>query len=356
MDPRWLPWCWGAGAIGCAAVFFGVQPWQAEWRRGVDLVWKYPASWLLPAGLLALDALPGLRPPPGGLSGQEGKAGGWVAEALLEALHGWTFGAGPALLLALLLAFNLAGMRRGMLKGVESVTGGSGRGFLVLFTAGALALLADLALRGRGVPVVWHGVVTTLAVPLVGGVAAIILAGLLLLAETMVRAPGKMEGVRWLESAAAHGARLWPWGLAHGLGWWFSRWLPLEAMTYLKWGVVVGGLGFCFAPLVFLHVRRTAEAREGWQRAVDFWAVKGWQPLAWVMVAGILFFPWYLAGQGLGRMAAEAPRPLQIGLAAVFALGQIGLTVMALGAWVALRLAGVPPPARPRRSRKATPS
>ena len=355
MDPRWLPWCWVAGAIGCAAVFFGVQPWRAEWRQGRDLVWKYPASWLVPAGLLALDALPGLRRWAGWDSNQE-SAAGWVAATLMDALHGWTFGVGSALLLAVLLAGNVAGMRRGMLKGVESVTGRSGRGMLAVLLTGALAVLADFALQGRGVPVVWHGVVTVLAIPLVGGVAAVVLAGLLLLAETVVRAPGKVAEVRWLESAAAHAARLWPWALTHGLGWWLGRWLPPEATDYLKWAVAVAGLGFAFAPLVFLHVRTAAEGREGLTRAVDFWVIKGWQPLAWMMVAGMIFFLWHLAGQGVQTIATEAPLPLQIGLAGALGLGQIGLTVMALGAWVALRLAGAPPSSRPRRSRKANPS
>ena len=348
MDPQWLPWCWAAGAAGCAGVFFAVQPWRAEFRGGFDLVRKYPAAWAVPAGLLVLEAVAsgwGGRMPH--FSGEPGAR--WTAGAMLQAGQGLAFGPAVALLSGLLLAANVAGLRRGFLKGVESVMGGGGQGLLALLFAGVAALVADTMLAEHGVPMVWHAVVTVVAVPLMGWAPAAVLAGLLLLAETEVRAPKKVGEVRWLESAAAHSARLWPWALAHGLAWWLGRWLPVEAAVVGQWVLAAAGLVLVFAPLVFLHVKQAPGWRSGAGQALGLWRTRGGQPLAWLAVAGLGFFLWFLAGQGLAGLSAGGPDWLRIGLASGHALVQIGLTVVALSAWVNLRLAGEPPPARPRR-------
>ena len=354
MDPRWLPWCWAAGAVGCALVFLVVQPWRQEWAAGARLVRKYPAAWLLPAGLWLIDWIfTGftercwmLEMPQGSLPPLPA-----VALALAETLHGPAFGAGTAWTGALLLAVNAGGMRRGFFKGVESVTGKRGFAVFAVLLVGAAALAADVALGGHGVPAVWHWAVRTLAVPLVGWASATVLAGWLLLAETSVRAPEKVAEVRWLESAAAHSVRLWPWALGHGLIWWLSFGLPGWATEYAGEVLAAAALVLAFAPLVFLHVKRLAEVKAGAGAALRFWRSHGWQPLAWLAVAALPFYAWHLAGQGMAHATADQAAALRIGLATLHGIVHIGLTVMSLGAWVGFRLADAPSSPRPRRLR-----
>jgi hypothetical protein len=355
MDPRWWPWCWAAGAAGCAVVCWLVQPWRQEFHKGWELVRKYPAAWVVPALLAGLDVLAawGTGEPwaPGPAPARPVILA--MAESVREGWHGWTFGPGAGFVVALLLAWNAAGLRRGFLKGVESVTGWPGGWALTFLFIGAAGLLADVLLRGRGLPVAWHVIVSGLSVPLMGWVSAAVWAGLLLLAETLIRAPEKMGGVRWLESAAAHAARLWPWGLAHGLGAWLVRWLPDAVVAGAGLGIALLALGLCFAPLMFLHVKQASQAPDGFRQSLQAWSRQGWQVVVWLGLAGMLFFAWNLTGQA---MTALVSPPWQVGVEAVRSLGQIALTVLALGAWVALRLAGSPPPARSAgRPRKASP-
>lgn len=351
MDPRWLPWCWAAGAVGCAAVFLTVQPWRAEWLGGFRLVRKYPASWALPGLLLGLDAamawLVGQTP----VAAEELPSWAVVGQGIAETLQGLQFGPGAALAGIVLLASNAWGMRRGFLKGVSSVTGRPGFGALSVLLLGAVALGADVALTGYGVPAVWHAVVTALAIPLVGWVAAIVLAGLLLLAETESRAPGKVAEVRWLESAAAHSVRLWPWALGHGLAWWLGRGLPEWAAGYVRGLLALGAVALAFAPLVFLHVKQVAGAREGGRHAMELWRRQGWQPLAWLAVAGLIFYLAWLAGQEIHHALPDPAPALRIGLACLMGLVHVGIPVLGLGAWVEFRLAGGPPPKRQRSPR-----
>ena len=352
MDPRWLPWCWGAGAIACGVLFFAVQPWRAEWRMGWNLMRQYPAAWLAAWGLAAVDALEAWAhgQSTGGIAGT---TNGMVVSAVRQSLQGWTFGAGAGLLGIGLLLFNAGGMRRGMIKGVESVTGKRGRVWLGVLWVGALALAADVLLQGREIPAVWSMVVTFLAVPLTGWVSAAVLGGWLLLAETAGRKPGKVAGVRWMESAAAHAARLWPWIILHGLGWWLCRWLPGPGVHYLGWALVVGAVGLGFAPLVFLHVKQLPEAGLGLGRALQLWRVAGWQLLTWLMGAAILFYGWGSLVVLLSALAVGAPDGVKLLLAGAAGMGQICLTFLSLGAWVAFRTAEAPGPPRGKRSSKA---
>ena len=351
MDPRWLPWCWAAGAAGCAVVFFAVQPWRAEWAAGFRLVRKYPASWALPTTLLGLDALRDWWLGRRAASGEAMPALARVAQGVGESLQGLHFGSGAALLGALLLAVDAWGMRRGFLKGASSVTGKPGYPLLALMFIGAVALAADPGLAGRGVPGVWHAVVTALAIPLVGWVAAALLAGLLLLAETEARAPEKVAEVRWLESAAAHSMRLWPWTIGHGILWWLG-WILPKWMSAYAWEMLGPlALWLAFSPFVFLHVKQFADARQGGWQAMGFWRTQGWQLPAWLAGAGLVFYSWHLLGQGMDRAMAAKPEALRIGLATLHAIGHIGWTVMSLGAWVGFRLVETPSPQRPRRPR-----
>jgi len=353
MDPHWLPWCWGAGAAGCAAIFFAVQPWREEFRQGFALVRKYPAAWAVPVGLAVVDGLAV------GWAGRvpqlpESGAGRWSAMALAQAWQGMSYGPAVALLGVVLVLFNVAGLRQGFLKGVDSVMGRGGRAALALLAAGALALVADAALAGREVAPGWHMAVSILAIPAVGWPAAAVLAGLLLLAETESRAPEKVAEVRWMESAAAHTARLWPWALGHGLGWWLGRWLPGPAEEVAGWVAAAVGGWMAFAPAVFLHVKHGSEWRGGLARALGLWRSCGWQPLAWGAVAGMVFFLWFQAGKGLAGLVADAPDGLRIVLACGHGIVHIGLTVGMLGTWMSFRTAGQPLP-RPQRPRAATP-
>jgi hypothetical protein len=352
MDPRWLPWCWGAGAIGCGVVFFLIQPWRVQWRNGWNLMRRYPKAWLLAAGLAMAD-IPGSwahGSPVGGDTGIEEEI---VAVSVRQALQGWTLGAGAGLVVAGMLLFNVGGIRRGMIKGVESVTGKRGRVWLGVLFAGALALAADLLLQGKDMPALWTMVVTLVAVPLTGWVSAAVLAGWLLLAETDGRMPAKIPGVRWLETSAAHAARLWPWILLHGLGWWLVRWLPHEAVYYSAWALTVGAVGFGFAPLIFLHVKQLPGTMQGIRGALQLWKGSAWQPLVWLMGAGVLFYAWSAVRLVLASAAAGAPDGVKVVLAALGGLGQICLTFLSLGAWVAFRLADVSPSPQRKSSRKA---
>ena len=285
---------------------------------------------------------------------QHGSLPPWpaVAQSLAETLHGLAFGVGAALAGALLLAVDAGGMRRGFFKGVESVTGQRGFAVFSVLLVGATALAADVALRGHGVPAVWHWAVRALAVPLVGWTSATVLAGWLLLAETSVRAPAKVAEVRWLESAAAHSVRLWPWALGHGLIWWLGFGLPGWATEYAGEVLATAALVLAFAPLVFLHVKRLAESKAGAGGALRFWRSHGWQPIAWLAVAALVFYGWHLAGQGMARATAKQAAALRIGLATLHGIVHVGIAMMSLGAWVALRLAGDSPLPRPRRARR----
>ncbi len=355
MDPRCLPWCWSAGAAACAGLFFAVQPWRGEFRSGFALVKKYPAAWALPAALQATDTLASYRlrgslPP---LTADAPLAE--TASALLHAWHGFSFGPAVALLAAALLAANAAGLRQGFFTGAESVTHQAGSRWLILLLLGGAALLADASLAKLGLPPVWHAAATLLAIPLVGWPSAALLAGLLLLAETEHRAPKKVAGVRWLESAAAHSLRLWPWALAHGSVWWLGRWLPPEARTAGLPVLAALGLALAFAPLVFLHLRQSSLWPQGAHQAATLWRTHGWQTLAWLSTAGLGAHLWGLAGQQLARALPTAPPWLQLLLTAAHALVQIGLTVLALSAWVHLRGPSAPPSAPPK-GRRAAPS
>jgi hypothetical protein len=353
MDPRWLPVCWGAGAAACALLFFGVQPWRAEFAKGFCLLWKFPMAWVLPLGLTVLDRLPLLGQTAGGLAPLSFRS---VSQALLGVWHGAGYsGTGAALATAVLVAGNVQGMRRGCIKGVESVLGISGRAGLVVLILGALALVAEAALARQEVPMAWHLAVSALAMPLVGWTSAAVLAGLLLLAETEARAPEKIEGVRWLESSAAHAARLWPWALGHGLWWWLLRWLPEGWRGILSWVIVPPGVLLAFAPLVFLHVKHRREGRAGLSQAMALWRSHGWQVPAWAAVSGLIFTLWILAENQTAALMSSAVPALRFLLATVHTMVHICLTMGTLAAWIHLRTAEEPLPSRPPRSRKATP-
>ncbi len=353
MDPRWLPVCWGAGAAACLLLFFGVQPWRTEFTRGFRLLWKYPMAWVLPAALSVLDRLPWL-----GQTVDQAAPLSFLStgQALLQVWHGTGFpGTGAAALVtAVLLAGNVQGMRRGCLKGVESVLGVPGRASLVVLGLGALALVAEPALARQDVPLHWHLAVTALAMPLVGWTSATVLAGLLLLAETEARAPEKTAGVRWLESSAAHAARLWPWALWHGLLWWLLRWLPEGWRGTLSWMMVPPGVLLAFAPLVFLHVKHLSGGRAGLSHAVALWRSHGWQVPAWAAVSGLIFSLWILAENQAAALTAKAAPALRFLLATVHTMVHICLTMGTLAAWIHLRTPEEPLPSRPPRSRKAT--
>ncbi len=115
----------------------------------------------------------------------------------------------------------------------------------------------------------------------------------------------------------------------------------------------VAGVVFCFAPLVSLHVKQLSGTGVGLRAALRLWRSKGWQAVAWMAVSGILFHLWFLAGKGLETVLEETPDWVWRTGAALHRVGHIGLTVMALGAWVALRLAGADPPAKKRRRKPA---
>ncbi len=350
MDPRWLPWCWAAGAVGCAVVFWAVQPWRGPWAHGWRMVRHYPATWLIPSGLALADAifarLQGViaSPPYHPVSA--------VAQSLAEAWQGIHLGSGAALIGSFMLAVNAWGIRRGFMKGITSVTGETGKRWVAVLLVGAVALGADAGLAGREVPAVWHGAATALAIPLVGWVAATVLAGLLLLGETAGRAPEKMEGVRWLESAAAHSIRLWPWALGHGFLWWLGRVVPAVVGFYGGVLLALVALTLAFAPLIFLHVKNLTGARAGAGEAVRGWRTKAWQPCAWLGAAGILFTGWAVTGEALYQSISGLPAWTRIGLASAHRLVHMSLTVMALVAWVGFRLADAPPTRQPRRSRR----
>lgn len=356
MDPRWLPWCWAVGAAGCAVLFWTVQPWRREWTGGARLVRKFPAAWLLPAVLLGLDAMPWnimLGGPAGLGAWNPGGTSGWTAVgcAVVQSLQGFHFGPCAALVGALLVTVNAWGMRRGFLRGVSSVTGWRGYTVLAGLLTGAAALLAGMLPVGQGLPQVWHMAAAALAIPLVGWVSAVVLAGLLLLAETEHRSPEKVSEVRWLESAAAHSVRLWPWALGHGFVWWLGRELPDRALFYAWPLLTVAALALAFAPLLFLHVKELPAARVGGRDALMLWKMAGWQLPAWLATASLLFYVSHLAGQGLARAVEDQPAVLRIGLASLHGIVHIGVSVMSLGAWVEFRLAGATSVKRPRRPR-----
>jgi len=350
MDPRWLPVCWGAGAAACALLFFGVQPWREPFAKGFCLLWKFPMAWALPLGLTVLDRLPWLGQTAGGPAPWGFRS---VSLALLQVWHGTGFsGTGAALVAAVLVAANVQGMRRGCIKGVESVLGISGRAGLAVLILGAWALVAEAALARQDVPMAWHLAVSALAMPLVGWTSAAVLAGLLLLAETEARAPEKIDGVRWLESSAAHAARLWPWALGHGIWWWLLRWLPEGWWGILSWMIVLPGGLLAFAPLVFLHVKHRREGRAGLGQAMGLWRSHGWQVAAWAAVTGLIFSLWiFVENQSMALTSSAAPA-LRFLLASVYAMVHLCLTVGTLGAWIQLRTACAP---LPPRSGRATP-
>ncbi|RYD29145.1 MAG: hypothetical protein EOP86_22105, partial [Verrucomicrobiaceae bacterium] len=217
MDPRWLPWCWAAAAAGCIALYLLTQPWRREFFAGFSVARRYPGTWLIPAGLLTADALAaawrkGQLPDWNPVSAELG-----VAESLLGAVHGFALGDGAALVAGVALALNAGGLRTGLRKGLESVFGRAMPGVPVLLFAGLAAVISDFSLSRMGLSVWWHAGLSVLAAPLAGWTSALVLAGLLLGAETVFRAPEKMPRVHWMETAAGHSVRLWPWAMAHAL-------------------------------------------------------------------------------------------------------------------------------------------
>ena len=112
-------------------------------------------------------------------------------------------------------------------------------------------------------------------------------------------------------------------------------------------------VGLGFAPLVFLHVKQLPEAGLGLGRALQLWRVAGWQLLTWLMGAAILFYGWGSLGVLLSALAVGAPDGVKFLLASAAGMGQICLTFLSLGAWVAFRTAEAPGPPRGKRSSKA---
>lgn len=356
MDARWLPWCWAAAALGCAGLFSLVHPWRREFRIGFGIGdgW-FPAVWLIPSVLLGADF--GVRVLRGGAwpDGDEltVPVARGTAESLMAALHGFGFGEGAALLAGLALAFDLGGMRKGLRKGLESVSHRPPSPVIFLLFIGIGAAAAAMALEWWQAAVVWKVLVSLLVAPLAGWTSSLLLAGLLLLAETRVRAPRRLEQVRWMETAAAHSARLWPWTVAHALIFLGVRWIPEELPVWTGWLPVGIGAVLMFAPLIFLHVKKVSGSGTGVDQSLRLWGLKGWQPVAWTGVAGVWFFLWRVAGLGLSSEFVSDKVWLRITLASLHGLAHTWLTVGLLGAWTALRLRDLPPP--PPRSRRRPP-
>ncbi|MES2709099.1 MAG: hypothetical protein V4726_21060 [Verrucomicrobiota bacterium] len=352
MDPRWLPWCWAVGGLVFAALFLLVQPWRAEFRAGFDLVLGNFRTWLIPAGLLAADALaswwrnwtlPDWTPVP---------VGRGTAESLLRAVHGFGLGGGAALVAGVALAVNAGGLRTGLRKGVETVTGRRGTWILIVLFISLGTVIADFSLCRMNLATGWRAGFSVLAAPLAGWTSALVLAGLLVAAEAKFRplhSKKTPEAPPWLETAAAHSVRLWPWAPAHALVWLAGRWLPDAWRVTGFWLLPLPGLALIFAPLVFLHVKARAEMREGWAAALKTWARKSWQALAWGAVAGLWFFLWGFAGGWLSTGPGSGSWGIRITLASLHGLAHTWLTVAMLGAWMALRLKDLPPPPSPPR-------
>jgi hypothetical protein len=104
--------------------------------------------------------------------------------------------------------------------------------------------------------------------------------------------------------------------------------------------------------LVFLHVKRFKEARQGLGQAMLLWRSHGWQPLAWLMGAGMLFTIWQAISGAILPAGVGAPAAVRMALEAGGVAGQISLTFLGLGAWIALRLADTKPPSPEKRARK----
>lgn len=357
MDPRWWPWCWAAAAAVCAGLFTMLQPWRREFRAGLEIaVGQKMGCWLIPAALLAADALAEAWRK-GILPDQEfTPVGQGTAESLLRAVHGFGLGDGAALVAGVALALDAGGLRRGLRKGVESVMAGrGGAGVMVILLMSLSAVVVDFSLCRLNLALGWRVIFSLLEAPLAGWVSSLVLAGLLLVAETRFRAPEKIPHVHWLETAAAHSARLWPWALAHSLLWLGGRWLPESWQAAAVLLLLLPGLVLIFAPLVFLHVKRYSDASEGWAVALAMWGRKGWQVLAWGAVAGLWCFLWSFAGGWLAREPGIASWGIRITLASLHGLAHTWLTVALLGAWTALRLRDLPPPpSPPATSRPAT--
>lgn len=360
MDPRWWPWCWALAAVFCAVAFTLAQPWTREFRAGLSLTRQWPAAWLIPGALLLADTLAAAWRQKAWPDWTFVPVGQSTGAALAETIHGFSYGDGAALIAGTALALNVGGMRKGLRAGLDDLSPKSGSGVpMVLFmalAAGLLNLILCRALPGLG----WRVAFSVLEAPLAGWTCTMVLAALLLLAETTFRnaAPAAEKTPRrgrkspkppsgaWLETAAAHSIRLWPWALAQAVLWPLCRWIPQSWVPWAGWVPLVPGLVMIFAPLVFLHVKRRSDAPEAWRSACRFWLSRGWQGAVWLAVAGLWFFLFHYASAWLLTSLAGQSRWLRITLASFQGLAHTWLTVAMLGAWVALRLRDLPPPSR----------
>lgn len=356
IDARWLPWCWTAAALACAGLLALVQPWRREFRIGFGIADGWLAgAWLIPGVLLGADFAVRVLRQGNWPEGEElaVSVGRGTAESLMGAIHGFGFGEGAALLAGLALAVNLGGLRRGLRKGLESVSHRPPARMIAVLLIGIAGAAAAPVLDWWKVAMVWKVLVSLLVAPLAGWTSSLLLAGLLLLAETGMRAPRKLEQVRWMETAAAHSARLWPWTVAQALIFLGRRWIPDDLPIWAGWLPVGTGAVLVFAPVVFLHVKKVSGSGAGVEQSLRLWGAKGWQPVAWAGVAGVWFFLWRVAGLGLASEFVNDRVWLRITLASLHGLAHTWLTVGMLGAWTALRLRDLPPPApRPRSLRR----
>lgn len=367
MDPRWWPWWWALAAIICAAAFTFAHPWLREFRAGISLTRRWPAAWLIPSGLLLADTLAeALRAKswPDWLFFPVGQG---TAVSLAETLHGLAFGDGAALIAGILLALNVGGLWTGLRAGLNDLRPQSGPGVPLVLFASLAAVVLDLllcrALPGSG----WRVAFSILEAPLAGWTASLVLAGLLLLVESGLRdaeGPEKPKASRrtkkivpptpWLETAAAHSVRFWPWAIAHAVLWPLSRWIPDSWRSWAFWLPSLPALMLIFAPLVFLRLKRRSDASAAWPAACSLWLGRGWQAVVWLAMAGLWFFLFQYA-TGWLRSALEGKSWwLRITLASVQGLAHTWLTVSLLGAWVALRLRDMPPPPRTPARRSPT--
>ena len=359
MDTQVPAWAWACGAALCAAGFWWALPWRTEFDRGRRAFSGHPGAWLLPAGLAAADLLlRAWRGPSAVLTGPPGAARSLAgaAESLTGVITGAWLGQGAALAAGVLVFLNAGGCRRGLRKGLESVFAGSAEGALGILLAGWLVLLADVLLAARGLPAAWHLIASLLGAPAVGAVCAAVTGGWLLMAETARLAPEQRGEIRWLESAAAHAARLWPCAIAGALGWILWRWLPPNAAFLLRpaaWVLAAAGL---FVPPVFLKLRTAAAWREGVRESMEGWRRGAAAAAVWLVSAGFCFFLFSLAATVPAHAGRTWPAAVLIPVAMLLRAAHTWLAMTLLGGWIMLR--PVPPPAaspRPRRKPKPIP-
>lgn len=353
----WLPWVWGAGAAICGVLLYRLQPWRPQFERAWTALRQCRGLWLAPVMLTAAGLAWQWQPPQPAAARPLTEAALLTGDSLAEILTWILRGEVPAMVLAAAFLANSAGLRRGVIKGLNAAfSPGWSRAFHLILLASATAALGIPAVRfGAGGE---HGLlaVKVLAAPWTGTSATLIMVWLILTFEAAARSPGQpAKAVRW-EITGQYATRLWIAAMAGTVLFPLMDYAGTELRSVLRAYAWPAAAMLAWLPWAALRAPEAGEIHVVFRSALHRLAAQFLPFLIWVLTAGVCLYGLHLASLLTATFAGTESwwQPVR---QAIFGIAGSALAVFLLGSWVCIQTQLTPAPSQTSRSprRKSAP-